>query len=60
MASKMAASVWADLRNCVNSSIFFSNTSFQLFLWSVSPCKLLPDNVKQYLAPLHEGFQLAT
>ena len=54
MATKMAASVWADLRNCVNSSFFtilFSNTSFQLVLWSVSLYKLLPDNVKQYLAP---------
>ena len=55
MASIMAASVWADLRNCVNSSIFLSNlsfsTSFQLVLWSVSPSKLLPDNVNQYLAP---------
>ena len=32
-------------------SIFFSNTSFQLVVWSVSPSKLLPDNVKQHLAP---------
>ena len=38
-------------------SIFFSNTSFQLVLWSLSPSKLLPDNVKQYLAPQHEGFK---
>ena len=34
---------------------FLSNlscsTSFQLVLWSVSSSKLLPDNVKQYLAP---------
>ena len=40
--------------------IFFCNTSFQLFLWSASQSKLLPDNIKQYLAPLHESFQLAT
>ena len=34
---------------------FLSNlscsTSFQLVLWSVSPSKLLPDNVNQYLSP---------
>ena len=29
-------------------SIFFCNTSFQLFLWSVSLSKLFPDNAKQY------------
>ena len=32
-------------------SNFISNTSFQLVLWSVSPSKLLPDNVEQYLTP---------
>ena len=35
--------------NCL--SIFSCNTSFQQFLWPVSSSKLLPDNVKQYLAP---------
>ena len=53
MASKMAASVRADLRVCANSS-------FQLVLWYVSSSKLLPDNVEQYLSLEHEGFQLAT
>ena len=32
-------------------SIVFCNALFQLVLWPVSPSKLLPDNVKQYLAP---------
>ena len=53
MASKMAASVWADLRICANSS-------FQLVLWSVSSSTLLPDNVEQYLTPEHESFHLTT
>ena len=49
MASKMAASVWSDLRNCANSSsiVQFSSSckpSFQIVLWSVSPSELLPDN----------------
>ena len=53
MASKMAASVRADLIICANSS-------FQLVLWSVSSSELLPDNVEQYLTPEHESFHLAT
>ena len=53
MASKMAASVCADLRICANSS-------FQLVLWYASSSKLLPDNVEQYLTLEHESFHLAT
>ena len=45
MASNMAASVWADLRNCVNSSIFYQIYLVVLVLWSVSSSKLLPDKV---------------
>ena len=51
MASKMAASVWADLRNCVTSWIL-CQFSFVLhhFNYFYDLSKLLPDNVKQYLA----------
>ena len=41
MASKMAASVRADLIICAISS-------FQLVFWSVSSTKVLPDNAEQY------------
>ena len=32
------------------SSIFFCNIPFQLVLWSVSPSRLLPDNIDEHLS----------